>query len=187
MLFKKIIGKIALTTMNEIEYELREQDLTAFTEHQMQDKEHYQKTLRRQQIVLPAIMALLAFFMWFFFGNTLAAIYIGIIAIAWHYISPLIIKWNIRRQTLGLYNEEEKKSALGRIKLVIEPQTLLQVKENKETRIPWKDIMSVESTKRYAFIYLDTNFALVIPKKTVKGNLKKFLSLTDEKIRAAEG
>ncbi len=172
--------------MLEIEYELREQDLTAFTEHQMQDKEHYQKTLRRHQVVLPAIMALLAFFVWFFFGNTLAAIYIGLIAIAWHYISPLVIKWNIRRQTLGLYSEEDKKNALGKFKLVVEPHHLLQIKDGDETRIPWKDIMSVESTKRYSFIYLDTNLALVVPKKTVNGDLNKFLSLADKRIKAAE-
>lgn len=172
--------------MLEIEYELREQDLTAFTEHQLQDKEHYQKILRRHQITLPALLALLAFFVWFYYANTLGAIYIGLIAVLWHYLSPILIKYNIRRKTLKLYSDTDKEQLIGKYKLRLEPQALAEIRGKQETRIPWRDIVRIEAAKRYVFIYLDVDMALIIPRKTAKGDIHKFIQIADKRISSAE-
>ncbi len=172
--------------MLEIEYELYDQDLTALTEHQLQEKEHYQKILRRHQITFPALLALLAFFVWFYYANTLGAIYIGLVAVLWHYFSPILIKYSIRRRTLKLYSEADRTRLTGKYKLRLEPQCLVEIHGKEENRIPWRDILRLEETKRYVFVYLDVDQALIIPRKRVKGDLKKFIEIANRRIAAAE-
>lgn len=172
--------------MLEIEYELRDQDLTALTEHQLQEKEHYQKILRRHQLTFPALLALLAFFVWLFYANILGTIYIALIAILWHYFSPLLIKHNIRRRTIKLYSEADRARLTGRHKLRLEPQCLVEIHGKEENRIPWRDILRLEETKHYVFVYLDVDQALIIPRKSVKGDLKKFIEIANRRIAAAE-
>ncbi len=172
--------------MLEIEYELREQDLTAFTEHQLQDKEHYQKILRRHQITFPAILALLALLVWFYYANILGAIYIGMIAVLWHYLSPIFIKYNIRHKTLKLYSEADKQQLIGKYKLRLEPQALTEIRGKQETRIPWRDVVRIEAAKRYVFIYLDVDMALIIPRKAARGDIHKFIQIADKRISSAE-
>jgi hypothetical protein len=172
--------------MLEIEYELREQDLTAFTEHQLQDKEHYLKILRRHQITLPAVLALLGLVVWIYYANLLSAVYIGLIAVLWHYLSPVLVKYNIRHKILKLYSEADKQQLVGKYKLRLEPHTLTEIRGTQETRIPWRDILRIEVTKRYVFIYLDVDMALIIPRKTVKGDIHKFIQIADKRISSAE-
>ncbi|XSG85301.1 MAG: YcxB family protein [Methylohalobius sp. ZOD2] len=172
--------------MLEIEYELRQRDLTAFTEHHIQEKEDYQKILRRHQITFPAVLAFLAFVVGFFYANTLSAIGIAVVAVAWHYLSPLIIKYNIRRKTLKLYSESDKQQLLGKRRLRLEPQALVEIGEGEENRIPWRDIVRIEALKRYIFIYLDIDMALIVPRKTVQGDLKKFIQIADKRISSAD-
>jgi hypothetical protein len=168
--------------MLQIEYELREQDLTAFTEHQLQDKENFQKILRRHQIIIPAILAFLALLAWIYYASPLNAAYIALIAISWHYLSPMLIKYNLRRKILKLYSETDKRQLIGKYKLRLEPHALVEIRGTQETRIPWQDVLRIEVTKRYVFIYLDVDMALIIPRKTLKGDIHKFLQIADKRI-----
>lgn len=69
--------------MAEIEYEVREQDLIAYGEHQMRDSEALQKPLRRHQGMIPGLMGVFALFLWFYYQDSLSAIYVGLLALAW--------------------------------------------------------------------------------------------------------
>jgi len=171
--------------MLEIEYDLREVDLTAFTEHQLKDKEEFQKILKRHEITFPAVLALIASFVGFYYANLAGAMYIAIIAIMWHYLTPMSIKYSTRRKSLKLYSTEDKAKLLGHYKLRVEPQVLTIIRGKKEESIPWRDILRIEVTKRYIFIYLDIDMAMIIPRKTVKGDLHKFLQIADKRIADA--
>jgi len=171
--------------MLEIEYDLRETDLTAFTEHQLHDKEDFQKILRRHQLTFPALLALIAAFVGFYYANLPGAMYIAVIAILWHYFTPISIKYGIRRRTLKLYSTEDKANLMGHYKLRVEPQVLACIRGKKEQSIPWREILRIEATKRYVFIYLDMDMAMIIPRKTVKGDLHKFLEIVDKRISEA--
>ncbi len=168
--------------MLQIEYELREQDLSAFTEHQLQDKESFQKILRRHQIIIPAILAFLALLAWIYYAHPLNAAYIALLAILWHYLSPMLIKYHLRRKVLKLYSETDKRQLIGKYTLRLEPQALVEIRGTQETRIPWQDILRIEATKHYVFIYLDVDMALIIPRKTLKGDIHKFLQIADKRI-----
>jgi hypothetical protein len=172
--------------MAEIEYEVREQDLIAFNEHQLRSSETLQKVLRRHQGTVPGILVLIAMFLWFYYQDTLSAIYVGATAAAWGVLAPLYIKWSARRQIRKLYSEQEKAGIVGVFKLRAEPDALVELSRQGESRIKWSDVLRIEATKRYAFVFVGLDTALIIPRATVRsGNVHEFLKDTDKRIEQA--
>jgi hypothetical protein len=172
--------------MVEIEYELREQDLIAFNEHQLKNSKALQKTLRRHQATIPGILVLIALFLWFYYQDTLSAIYAGITAGVWGVLAPLYIKWNSRRQVRAMYTDEVKASVLGTYKLRIEPDALVEIGREGESRVKWADILRVETSKHYAFVFVTLDSALIIPMAAVKsGDLKEFVKEAEQRIEKA--
>ena len=172
--------------MTEIEYEVREQDLIAFNEHQLQSSESLQKTMRRHQAVMPGFIVVIAMFLFFYFKDIPSAMYVGLIALGWGLGVPLYLKWSLRQQIKKMYSAEEKACILGRNTLRIERDQLVEINARGESRIAWADVLRVESTKKYAFVFVSTDAALIIPRATVsKGNLHEFVKLADERIEKA--
>jgi len=172
--------------MTQIEYEVREQDLVAFNEHQLRDSASWQKTLRRHQAIFPGIMALIALFLWFYYQDTLSAIYVGVIAALWGILTPLYFKGSLRRQLRKMYSDEEKACILGTYTLRAEPHVLVEVNQKGESRVKWSDVLRVETTKKYAFLFVGIDTALIIPRATVKkGDLHEFIKEADRRIEQA--
>jgi hypothetical protein len=173
--------------MVEIEYQVREQDLIAFNEHQLQSSAQLQPSLRRHQTVIPGILAVIALFLWFYFQDSLSAIYVGVTALAWGLLAPLYLRWSVRRQLRKMYSEADKVNLLGDSRLRIERHSLVEVTQGGESRVAWSTVLRIEATKNHAFIFLTTDTALVIPRATVtKGNLHDFIRQADERIEQAE-
>jgi len=173
--------------MTEIHYEVREKDLIAFNEHQMQCTEAVQKTMRRHQATLPSILVIISLLLMIFAQDILAGAVVGVVAALWGGLTPVYLKWNWRKQLQRLYSEEEKASATGRYTLKIEPKELVEVTAQGESRLAWKDILRIEADKHYAFVFVTLDTALIIPRATVtKGNLHEFVKQADRHITAAE-
>lgn len=174
--------------MTEIEYEVREQDLFAFNEHLLQESKPMQKALRRHQVMVPGLLSMSVLVLWFYLQETSAAIILMALAVAWAAATPYYFRWNTRRQLRRLYTEEEKVSILGRYTLRIEPTHLVEVAPNgNASHVSWDAILRVEATKKYAFVFLSVNTALVVPRATIgKGDLHEFIRQADERIAAAE-
>lgn len=174
--------------MTEIEYEVREQDLFAFNEHLLQESKPMQKAVRRHQVVIPGLLSISALVLWFYMQETSAAIILMLLAVAWASGTPHYFRWSARRQLRRLYTEEEKVSVMGRYTLRAEPVHLVEVAPNgNASNVAWTSVLRVESTKKYAFIFLSVNTALVIPRATIsKGDLHEFVREADERIASAE-
>lgn len=172
--------------MNEIEYEIREQDLLAFNEHQLKHSEKLQKTLNRHQATIPGIMVLIALFLWFYYQDTLSAIWVGLGAAIWGVAVPWYLRWNARSQIRKMYTADVKDAVLGRYKLRIEPNALVEVSKAGESRIKWSEILRIEKTKGYAFVFVDVDSALILPLATMKkGDLVEFVKEADQRVEAA--
>ncbi len=173
--------------MTELEYTLKEKDLLAFNEHQLQDAKHIQRTLRRNQAIVPGIIVVIALFYWFYYQDALSALYIALIGVAWGLLVPIYIRWNLMTQIKAKYSDEEKERILGDYTLRIQPNHLVEISNNGEVKIAWADIMRLETTKNYAFIYLDVDSAIIIPRKGVNnGDIHEFVAEADERIEAVD-
>lgn len=172
--------------MTELEYTLKEKDLLAFNEHQFEESDAIRRAYRRNQAVVPGIIAVIALFYWFYYQDVVSALYIGVIGVAWGLLVPVYIRWNLLGQIKRKYSDEEKARVLGDYTLRIQPKQLVEVSDTGEVRIDWSDVLRLETTKHYAFVYLDVDSALIIPRKGVtKGDIHAFVSEADERIEAA--
>jgi hypothetical protein len=172
--------------MTEIQYELREKDMLALNDHQLKNAESIQKTLRRHQATIPALLILIALFVWFYYQDSLTAGWLAITACVWGVGAPFYIKWSTRRNILKMYSDEEKARILGEYTLRAEPHALIEVSKAGESRIKWEDILRIEAAKNYAFIFVSQDSAVIIPRATVKqGDIREFFNEVDKRIEKA--
>lgn len=173
--------------MTEIEYELREMDLAAFNQHQLSQTEAVQRLMRRYQITIPGLLAISVFFLILYFHEWASAAFVGVIAVLWAFLAPSFFRWRMRARMLALYSDEEKSAVLGKYTLRVQPKTLVEITPHGESQVAWNEVLRVEATKKYAFIFVDHQTALIVPRKTVsKGNLHDFVREVDQRIEAAE-
>lgn len=172
--------------MTEIEYEVREKDLIAFNEHQLAGTERLQKIMRRHQAIMPGVIVTISLFLFFYFEDVLSAAYVGIIAVAWGIGVPLLLRWNWRRQIRKMYTEEEKAAAVGHYTLRVDRDHLVEITPSGESKIAWGELLRVEVTRKYGFIFISLDSALIIPRGTIsRGDFKEFVIKADERIDKA--
>ncbi|MFZ2724880.1 MAG: YcxB family protein [Methylococcaceae bacterium] len=172
--------------MLEIEYEFREQDLVHFNEVQFLKNEEIQQNLRKNRWIVPGIMGLIGAFYYFYYHDMNTSIYILIIAFIWAMVSPKVMLLDLHRQILKNYTEREKVNMFGTYTLTIDPsqaQYLLEKSPSGKHKMSWSELVRVEYGKRYVYIFITLDTALVIPVETVKkGNLEQFAEQAEKMI-----
>lgn len=170
--------------MLEIEYEFREEDLIHFNEIQLMRSENIQSNIRKNRLIVPGVMLIIGAFYYFYYTDFLSASYIVVLAILWALLSPKIIMLDLRRQILKNYTYKEKAQMFGNYTLTIDPQFLLEKSPSGKNKMAWDELVRVEyEKKRYVYIYISLNTALVIPVETVsKGKLNEFAQQAEKMI-----
>jgi hypothetical protein len=159
--------------MTEIHYEAREQDLIAFNEHQLKNSERVQKAIRRHQAHIPALIAVIALLLFFYFKDIPSSIYALMLAMAWGLGVPFYLKWNHRKQIRQSYTDKEIASFVGHYTLKAEPDGLGEIDAAGETsKLPWKKVLRVELEKKYVYVYVGLDSALIIPVATLSKDSK---------------
>ncbi|OQW73327.1 MAG: hypothetical protein BVN35_12580 [Proteobacteria bacterium ST_bin11] len=172
--------------MLEIEYEFREEDLVHFNEERLKKDPEMQKKIRQNRIFAPGVMMAIGLFYYVYYVDMTTTAYITILALAWSFASPFIMKMDLRRQFFDKYTEAEKKALYGIHWLSIEPEFLQERAPGGKSKTPWKDMLRVEKHKDYVYIYVDIDAAIVIPRATVKkGDLKAFAKQAEGMIERA--
>jgi hypothetical protein len=173
--------------MTEIQYEVREKDLIAFNEHLLANSERIQKTIRRHQAIIPGVIAAIALLLFFYFKDIPSAIFVILIAMGWGLGVPLYLKWDMRKQLREMYSEEEKTCIIGQYTLRAEKDNLVEVSANGESKLRWKNVLRIEVEKKYVFVFVSLDAALIIPRDTLaKGSsLHEFVKTVDERIEQA--
>ena len=172
--------------MTEICYSLRLKDLKFFNDHQFCKKDAVKKSFRLHQATIPGFLALIALFTWFYYQDTLTAMWIGVSAVAWGFLAPWVIRWNATRRAMALYSLQDLERILGRYTLRIEPNELVELSDAGESRIAWKDVLRIEPAKNYAFLFVSLDSAIIIPRKSVtEGKILDFFKAAEDHIDKA--
>ena len=172
--------------MTEIQYTLRLQDLIFFNDHQFCKKEETKKSLRRHQTTVPATLSLIVLFVWFYYQDTLTAMWLGVAAVSWAFVAPWMIRWNAKKRAMALYTADVLERVLGTYTLKVEDNDLVEVSNAGESRIAWKDVLRIEPAKNYAFIFVSLDSAIIIPRKTVtQGDILTFFKDVEAHIEKA--
>jgi len=175
--------------MFEIEYEFREQDLIHFNEMLYMKNDEIQQNIKKNRWIVPGIMGLIGAFYYFYYADMKTSIYIIAIATLWALFSPKIMRLDFHRQILKSYTDKEKKAMFGTYTLTIDPANPKFLQEKSPSgkhKMAWDELVRVEYGKRYVYIYITLNTALVIPVDTVKsGDLEAFAEQADKMIERA--
>lgn len=177
--------------MLEIEYEFREEDLVNFNEALYLNSKDIQSNINKNRWLVPGIMVLVGTFYYYYYGDAKSAAYIGLVAVLWALLSPKIMLFDMRRQILRQYTQQEKKAMFGTYTLTIDPANpayLFEKSPSGKNKMPWAELVRVEYGKRYVYIYITLSTALVIPVETVKkGDLEKFADQAEKMIERYAG
>lgn len=174
--------------MAEIQYEVRERDLMAFNEFQLQYSKEMQQSIRRNQSRVPGLIVFIALFYWFYYQDVFTSFYIALIGVMWGLVVPVYIRWSVLNTIRKKYTDKEKEKILGDYTLRLEPKVLIEISPHGENSVEWTEVLRMAATKKHAFIYVGVNEALIIPKKTVKkGNFREFVNRANELVEAAVG
>ncbi|MGR8942570.1 MAG: YcxB family protein [Gammaproteobacteria bacterium] len=177
--------------MLEIEYEFREEDLVHFNEAQYLNSKDVQNQINKNRWIVPSIMVLVGAFYYYYYGDVNSAGYIGLVAVLWALLSPRVMMYDMRRQILKHYTPQEKKAMFGTYTLTIDPANpayLYEKSPSGKNKMPWQELVRVEYGKRYVYIYITLNTALVIPVETIKkGDLEKFAEQAEKMIERYAG
>lgn len=169
--------------MLEIQYKLQERDLIAFSEYEVKPDSSLNKQVKRHSTTIPGILCAVALVFWFYFEEVATAFYVGAVGVIWGLLAPLYFKKDFRNKVRRQFSDEDLKRILGDYKLRIEKKALVEITPEGETRILWQDILRLELTKKYAFIYLDAHEALIVPlEKIGHAEIVEFAELIDQRI-----
>lgn len=104
---------------------------------------------------------------------TLALLFSGLY---WLIFSVYALPKSLDRQTRRMYGEGANKGVLGQHEIEIDASGLWERSEVSETRHAWRGIERIEESDDYAFIYVTSMSAHVIPKQSVtQGDPETFL------------
>jgi hypothetical protein len=99
------------------------------------------------------------------------------------------MRLDFHRQILKSYTDKEKKAMFGLYTLTIDPANpkfLLEKSPSGKNKMAFEDLVRVEYGKRYVYIFITLDTALVIPVDAVKsGDLEKFAEQVDQMIQRA--
>ena len=172
--------------MFEVEYEFGEEYLIHFNELQFMRNDEIQYNIKKNRWVVPGVMGIIGGFYYFYYGDINSSGYILVIAALWAILSPKIMLLDLRRQILKSYTAKEKLNMFGTYTLTIDPTNpnyLLEKSPSGKNKMAWADLVRVEYGKRYVYIYISLNTALVIPVDKVKqGNLEQFAEQAEKMI-----
>jgi hypothetical protein len=172
--------------MSEIEYEVREQDLVAFNEYQLNNSGAVKKLMRLHRATVPALIAIVALSIYFYYKDIASALYVGAAALVWAIVVPLYFRWSWRKQIQRQFTTEVKASVCGATTLRATPEALVELRGGVQAKMPWRELLRIELTPQYAFIFTDVDSAVIVPHATLKrGDLQQFVKSVEASIEKA--
>ena len=161
----------------EIQFEISEESLSAFNEHHAQYVPKLSKAIERHRILWPFGIVLLAGYAWHRGGEPYFVAGMVVTALLWSLYVPHALKDIFRKSVRKQYSEQAKKEIYGTHKMQIKESMLVEYSPGGRSTTTWDNLMRVDESDDYAFIYIDTNTALIIPKKPPDENITAFINM----------
>lgn len=166
----------------EIEFEITEKSLTAFNEHHAQYVPKLKKAIERHRLLWPVGIVVLAGYAWHRGGEPFFVAGMVATALLWSLIVPWTLKDVYRKSVRKHYSDQDKKDMYGMHKMQVKESGLVEISPGGRSTIGWENIMRVDELPDYAFVYIDTNTALIIPKHPADAGVSDFIDMIKERI-----
>ena len=166
----------------EIEFEITEKSLTAFNEHHAQYVPKLKKAIERHRLLWPVGIIVLAGYAWHRGGEPFFVAGMVVTALLWSLVVPWTLKDVYRKSVRKHYSEQARKDMCGTHRMQIKESGLVEFTPGGRSTIGWDKIMRVDELPDYAFVYIDTNTALIIHKQPADAEVPAFINLIKARI-----
>ena len=166
----------------EIEFEITEKSLTAFNEHHAQYVPKLKKAIERHRILWPVGIVVLAGYAWHREGEPFFVAGMVVTALLWSLIVPWTLKDVYRKSVRKHYSEQVRENMCGIHRMQVKESGLVEFTPGGRSTIGWEKIMRVDELPDYAFVYIDTNTALIISKHPADDRVSAFIEMIKERI-----
>jgi len=153
--------------MSTIIYQLRQIDIIEFNEHHAKMNGAYGKSITRHQLLWPGAILIMALFIVLSTQDIVFGVYLLTGAFVWSLLIPAWIKKRFHQHVVEQLSEQDFAQAVGEYSLKTTDVGLLEIKPTGEALINWDSILKFEQSKRHAYLYLDEDSAIIIPKETI--------------------
>lgn len=162
--------------MTAITYTLRKVDLVEFNEYHAKRNSGYGKSITRHQLIWPAVVGLIAFFIVMSADDVQMGIFMLMGAFMWSVGVPAWLKKKFQQQVLENLSEADVEQAIGDYTLKVTALGLLEKKKDGDELIRWASILKLEKSKHHVYLYLNEDSAVIIPKEMISedSDFKKF-------------
>lgn len=159
----------------EIEYQLGEEDLLAFSEYHVAHSPPNREVRRRQTYGYAVLLAVFGLILLLFGGAALAIAFL-VLGPPWIVYWPWRVKQIQRRQLLARYREGKNPALEVPVVLGIDEEGLTCVTSTSQSRISFAAVQRVADTRDHFFVYLGPEQAMVIPRRRVsRGDVDTFV------------
>jgi hypothetical protein len=160
----------------EIEFELKEKDIVAFSEHYSK----YSKTQRWIRwftlcIGVVVVWALVLIYIFISEGGSpekvtliITLVVLSVYTLLWFLIVPFLLKKWKKKLILKQLSEGDNKGLLGKTRLEFNDQGIFGESESTRLKLNWDIVNNIEETEDHIFIYVSTVSAITIPKRSFK-------------------
>ena len=150
----------------ELEYQLEEEDLLAFSEYHLAHSPSNREVRRRQTYGYAVLFAVFGL-IFLVFGEAALAIAFLVLGPLWIAYWPWRVKQIQRKQLLARYREGKNPVLEGPVVLGIDEDGLTSVNSMSQSRTSFAAVQRVADTPDHFFVYLGAVQAMVIPRRRV--------------------
>ena len=152
----------------ELEFDFEMNDWMEFNKDYLSNSKQYKSVKLIAQLILPVIFSAIIFLkdLSNVVGPTKLAL-LSLILLAWILYIPRFLDKRVLYRTKKALEDGDNSGILGRHKLIISDEGILNIQPGSEHNIKWNGFKKIVETDEYYFLYDTAVSALIIPKKKV--------------------
>lgn len=165
----------------EIEFELREEDYINYNLDHANKSPSIRKSIMIQRLFGPIVFIFAAFLvsrysdipLWYWMSL------FWITSIVWLVFYPKYANWEMKRRLKKMLKEGSNKNLFNRRLLTITDKGIRQISSSDESFISWENIVSIDESNNYIYIYHSSVSANIIPKRVFEDEEEEKLFLNE--------
>ena len=168
----------------EVEFELDEADLIALAKYRVSYSPAIRRRYRRSWIGITVGLGLLGILIYILFSLKAPGVYLVAFALFFLVFYPYYYRWLVGRTMRRIVNARLNPNALARRTLRVTPEGLEMVAAGAKLTKSWDKVSGIEVTPAYAFVAIDGEYEIVIPRMAL--GAERFQRLMDNIRRFAK-
>jgi len=151
----------------EVQYTLDEADLTALAKFRMSNSPAFRRRYRMGWIGVPLGFGLTGLVLYVLFSLKSPALYLVGFGLFFLVFYPYYYRWLVGRTMRKIVNARSNPKALGKRTVRVTPEGLEMLGGASKIKTSWDRISGIEVNPVHAFVAVDGEYAIVLPRSSL--------------------